>query len=67
MSPCALSLYAIQLQRKAAVYPLYNPSTSPSPCHAQAAELYSSTALNIIQLYSALQKQPLHHPSERVA
>eukprot|EP00966_Prymnesium_polylepis_P026548 612449-Prymnesium_polylepis.1 len=45
--------------RKAAVYPLYNPSTPPSPCPAQAAELlssqpstvYSSTALTANNLY----------------
>eukprot|EP00966_Prymnesium_polylepis_P213131 4936528-Prymnesium_polylepis.1 len=41
--------------RKAAVYPLYNPSTSHSPCPAQAAELYSSATLYSIQ--------PLQHPS----
>eukprot|EP00966_Prymnesium_polylepis_P302011 6977723-Prymnesium_polylepis.1 len=43
-------------ERKAAVYPLYNPSTSHSHCPAQAAELYSPTALYSIQLYSI---QPL--------
>eukprot|EP00966_Prymnesium_polylepis_P140231 3239196-Prymnesium_polylepis.1 len=63
---CALSLYAeyCAIQRKAAVYPLNNPSIHQP--HPVARGLQCSTALqsSTVYSYSALYNiQPLHHPS----